>query len=630
MSVSAEHIQAIRDRLDIVTVVGARVKLRKRGDTHYGLCPFHHEKTPSFTVQAQKGLFYCFGCHAGGDIFSFVMRFEGLDFPGAARALAQQAGVAIAPETPEVLAQKQRDADVAHVNGCALQFFQQALLADSADVARQYMGRRGITRQTAQNFQLGYGGAPGQLISYLAQQQITPQQAIQAGLVTEDGARSLFDERLIFPIIDTLNRVAGFGGRRLFENSTPKYVNSRESPLFSKRRLLYGWEHAQEAIRQTRRVVLVEGYTDVLACHMADCPQAVAALGTALTLEHAQQCERLAKEAVLFLDGDAAGLRATREAAEKFIAVHMKTLVAPLPPGDDPDSLVRKHGPQALTACIENARPALEYFMEQAFASPTMAIEDRVRAAEDFGSLLVALGSGLERDLYSARLAERVGVTVAQLERHLKLKGSGFHPGLVHHSRSSGSASQSFGSSSSSELTMQEMPQDGQKPANAPVPAEIPPPPLDTTELTMLRDLLLYPELRPRFVELGEFSINDATRALWDALATSDATVSDVIGKHVRDASWVKRLVDVRPVATDEEYAAERSMQTFMDVLTRLKVRHLDRALKDVVREIQEVESKGGATDVLMTRKMDLSRKKIALKQRGAVSSDHNSDRAGR
>ncbi len=577
MSLSPETIQTIRERADIVRIIGAYVDLRKQGQRHVGLCPFHGEKTPSFSVTQAKGLYYCFGCHAGGDVFAFLMRHQGIDFHEAVRRLALDAGVELAPESPQVQRQRRLEGELGRTNDYAQAFFAHALGEPQGRAARDYLKERGIPEAFARERGLGFGGEPMALSKYLKAKHVPVEAAARAGLLTEDGKRSLFDGRLTFAIYDPFKRLAGFGGRRLGEGDAPKYINSRESALFHKRRLLYGWEVAEAAIRRSGRAVIVEGYTDVLACERAGVWEVVAALGTAFTDEHAATCARLAKEAVVLLDADAAGQRASHEVVEKLLRAKLRTLVAALPPGDDPDSLVARAGPEALATAVATARPALEHFIEQSFARAA-SIEEKAGAAQALAPLVAALASGLERDLYTARIAERVGVSVEQLKAHL---ATAKRPRL--------------------------------RPAKAPALAPPPPPGFPKAELEMLRELLLYPELRPRLGELAEF-VSDQARVLLESLAASEEPVAEVLARHVGDANMVSRLMRVAPArSSDAQEQEQRAARTFDDVLTKLKRRHLRERQREVRHEMASAE--GDAAIDLLRDHGSLTRRERELRR---------------
>jgi DNA primase len=598
VSLSAEQIQTIRERVDIVRVIGAYVALNKKGQRFLGLCPFHGEKTPSFSVSPTKGLYYCFGCHAGGDVFSFLMRHQGIDFATAVRQVAKEAGVELEPESAAEQQRRQALEELGRVNDYAQAFFEHALWREGGRAARAYLHERGVPEAFARERRLGYGGTPGELGAYLEAKRVPSALAGKAGLLSDDGRRSLFDGRLVFPIVDAGGRIAGFGGRRLGEGPGPKYINTRESPLFAKRRLLYGWEVAQEALRRTGRAIIVEGYMDVLACERAGLREAVAALGTAFTEEHAHACGRLAKEAILLFDGDAAGQAASRHAAEILLPTKLKTSVALLPPGQDPDSLLKQEGAAALLAAVAAAKPALEHFIGQAFSGRGLSIEDRAAAARDLGPLLTALPSGLERDLYTARLAEAVGVSVEQLLPHLKAAAKprrrAEDPPLPATPTAPGTAAQ---------------------PAKAPPPAA-----LDRFEHNLLRDLLLYPQLRPRFGELAEFA-SDLLRALFEELAGLDKSVADALRNHLTDERMLASLVIVQPSHDEDPAALEaRAERTFADALMRLKSRRTRAIKREAQRELEGAEARGEDTEELAKRIQNLTRRERELKRPGSAA----------
>ncbi len=587
MAVSSEQLQAIRDRIDIVRVIGACVELKKKGSRYVGLCPFHGEKTPSFSVTQEKGLYYCFGCHAGGDAFSFLMRHQGIDFQTAVRSLAKEAGVEMAPESEAVRRRRKEESELVGVNDFAQAFFAHALWRDGARQARAYLQERGISDEFARTCRLGFGGDTGELLSYLEAKKVPSTLAGAAGLLSEDGKRTLFEGRVTFPIYDASDRLAGFGARRLGDGSAPKYINSRESALFTKRKLLYGWEVAQDAIRRTSRVVLVEGYTDVLACQRADLREAVAALGTAFTDDHAKLVSRLAKDAVVVFDADAAGQRASLKVVQRLLGAKVRTHVASLPAGSDPDSVVAKGGGDALRKVIDAAVPAVEHFINTAFGEDDLSIEERAQAAQELAPLLNALSSGLERDLYTARLAERVGVSVEQIQAHLRAAPK---------------------------------PRPKQQPTqpksdSPPAAPSTPPTTPAKTEIDLLREILLYPDLRSRLSELAEYA-SDPMRVLLDDLAESEAPVGDVLSRHLSDGRTVVRLSGIEPVrckSADEQ--TERSERTFGDVLNRFKVRHMRVSLRDMRQELQELEARDEPTDEIVRRLQALTRQEKELKR---------------
>ena len=391
----------VRARTALVGLVGRRVKLVKRGREHTGLCPFHNEKTPSFTVSEEKGFFHCFGCGAHGDAIGFVMRSEGLSFPEAVERLAGEAGLQVPRESPEARAAARRQAGILDVLDAAATWFQEQLQAASGAGARAYLEERGLDAACAGTYRLGY--APdrrGLLRAALNARGLDDAGLAAAGLIkqAEDGAgpRDYFFNRIIFPITDRRGRVIAFGGRALGE-SRAKYLNSPETPLFHKSRTLYNLARARQGAHDTGELIVVEGYMDVIALGQAGFPAVVAPLGTAITAEQLAELWRQNEEPILCLDGDAAGWRAALRAAERALPLlrpGRSLRFATLPPGEDPDSLVRGVGSPAMRAVLDAARPMSEliWLMEtqgrdlntpERQAGLIQALDERLRTISD-------------------------------------------------------------------------------------------------------------------------------------------------------------------------------------------------------------------------------------------------------
>ncbi|MFQ6018412.1 MAG: DNA primase [Kiloniellaceae bacterium] len=364
MAFTPDFLDEIRGRLPLSGVVGRRVKLQKRGREAVGLCPFHNEKTPSFTVSEDKGFYHCFGCGAHGDVIGFVMRADGLSFPEAVERLAGEAGLPVPRASPEERAAARRRADLLAAMETAAAWFEEQLRGPAGAGARRYLEGRGLAPETAAAFRLGY--APdkrGLLRAALNARDIDDGRLIEAGLIKrpdDDGPpRDTFFKRIIFPITDPRGRVIAFGGRALGD-SPAKYLNSPETPLFRKGRVLYNLARARQAAFDAGELIVAEGYMDVIAMSQAGFPAAVAPLGTAITAEQIGLLWRLAAEPVLCLDGDAAGRRAGARAAERAMAQlkpGRSLRFAVLPTGEDPDSLLRTQGASALRAVLDAARP---------------------------------------------------------------------------------------------------------------------------------------------------------------------------------------------------------------------------------------------------------------------------------
>lgn len=604
MSVPAEKIQAIRERTDIVALIGRCIELKKAGRDFVGLCPFHTEKSASFSVSAHKQMFYCFGCHVGGDAFNFTMRYDRLDFGQAARKLASAAGIEIEAEAPEILAKRRTLDNLAAINQAAQRFFTAQLWGNSGVATRRYLTGRKLPAAFAKAHGLGFGGEAKTFVSHMRQVlqklQLPESNLLDAGLVGESESWPLFSGRLTFPIRDPEGRLVGFGGRRLnHDRQTSKYINSREGALFNKRQLLYGLDVAQDAIRRSRRIVLVEGYMDVLAAQRAEVLEAVAALGTALSAEHAQLCRRLADVAFVLLDADAAGQRAAYKAAKLLLQAGMQVCVVALAPGDDPDKVMREQGPKALQNAIGAAQPAIEYFMQAAFSQSELSVEARAHAARHLMPLVTALPTGLERDLYTSRLADRVGVSAQQLKRHVQqTPATQRKPSIAHESG-------------------RPQPTTPAKPAStAPNRPEAQSSANSARELELLRELLLFPDLRERLGELAEYMLVPENVALLEALANAATPIKTVLASHLSSDSWRRRLLQVEPVTQgSQEEVIVQGNRTFDDILARLKRRHIDAFLSEVLKQIAEAEASGQATDGLMRRKQELTARKRVLKR---------------
>ncbi|HSR71384.1 MAG TPA: DNA primase [Kiloniellales bacterium] len=364
MAFPPAFLDEIRARVPLAELVGRKVRLVKRGREHSGLCPFHNEKTPSFTVSEDKGFYHCFGCGAHGDAIGFVMRTEGLAFPEAVERLASLAGLEMPVSSAEEQATARRRAGLLEVLEAAAAWFESQLREPGGAEARAYLERRGVSSETTAAFRLGF--APdkrGLLRAALNARGLDDAQLAEAGLIKraegESAPRDYFFNRIVFPITDRRGRVIAFGGRALGD-SPAKYLNSPETPLFHKGRVLYNLARARQAARDAGELIVVEGYMDVIALAQAGFAAAVAPLGTALTEEQILELWRLAEEPVLCLDGDEAGRRAGYRAAERALtrlAPGRSLRFALLPAGEDPDSLVRHQGARALRAVLESARP---------------------------------------------------------------------------------------------------------------------------------------------------------------------------------------------------------------------------------------------------------------------------------
>ena len=426
-----DKIEEVRARADIVEIVGAQVRLKRAGRNFVGLCPFHNEKTPSFSVNAERGFFHCFGCGAGGTVFDFVMKVEGLTFFEALQSLARRYGIVLPEHTgPGGPPPGERDA-LALANLTAAEFFAHVLwkTADGAP-ARDYLKARGITEETAHAFILGYAPArPANLATVIGKRGML-EAAVKAGLVKREPGRDPYDmfrARLMFPIRDAQGRVIGFGGRVL-DQRLPKYINSPESPIYSKARALYGVFEARQAIAQADRAIVVEGYIDVIALWQAGFKETVASLGTSLTVDQLRLLARYTRNIVACFDGDAAGRKASLRALEVFLGAGLLGRGVFIPSGFDPDTLVRDRGAQALNELIESSELLVDYFLREQAAAAGATLSGKARAAERVAEILRMVANPFEFDLLARKAADSLGVGEELLRREARKGGANNMP----------------------------------------------------------------------------------------------------------------------------------------------------------------------------------------------------------
>ena len=414
--IPAEAIQHIRERASLIEVVSDVVTLRKRGRTVVGLCPFHTEKTPSFTVSEERGFYHCFGCGEHGDVFGFVMKTQSLAFPEAIRTIAQRFGLPV----PEGTDTGRRGGDpLLAVNAAAASFFTKTLAAPSGARARAYLAERGVGDEMANRFALGYAPGSGDALArHLRAEGHAVEHALTLGLVSRRDAGGVYDrfrDRLMFPIADATGRVVGFGGRVLPGHPSagdppPKYLNSPESPLFHKGHLLYGLPQARDAIRRRARAIVVEGYLDVIALAESGIEEVVAPLGTALTADQLRVLRRLCESVVACFDGDDAGRRAASRSFATFVEAGLWGRGVFLPAGEDPDTFVRRHGREALETLLVAAEPLVDAFLADLAGPRRDAVGRSVEAAKEVARILKRVRSPLEFEVLVHLAAERLRV----------------------------------------------------------------------------------------------------------------------------------------------------------------------------------------------------------------------------
>jgi DNA primase len=416
--VGDDKIAEVRERTSIVELVSRYTALRRTGRNHQGLCPFHSEKTPSFSVSEERGLFYCFGCQASGDVFKFLMLKDSLTFPEALERLAREAGVEL-PKRPAEERREQGRERLLRVNAFATKFFQRALWEGPAGApARDYLAERKIREDTARAFGLGYA-PPNGLARAFESVKAPLADAESLGLIGRStrggGWFDRFRSRLIFPITDLSGKTIAFGGRLLAAvEGQPKYLNSPESPLFQKRRSVFGLAAARDAINERRRVVLVEGYIDVIALAQAEIRNVVAPLGTSLTGDQIRLLKRFTDEFLVLFDGDRAGIAAAARAFAVFAEVGVFAEAAFLPEGHDPDTFVRQKGAAAIEAILERASPLVDHYL-RSLAAPDASLAARRRAADQVTEMLSRLESSTFVGMLQRVAAGYFGISEDQL-----------------------------------------------------------------------------------------------------------------------------------------------------------------------------------------------------------------------
>lgn len=417
-----EILDQVRDATDIISLVGESVELKRTGADWRGPCPFHGGTHRNFAVIPRKGLFYCYVCHEAGDVYTYMMKRFGMDYPTAVRELARRAGIVV-PERTERTGPDPNEPLYGAVAAAQDWFSRRLLDAPEATAARAYLEKRDITLEAAAPHGLGYAPRDGAFLEAMKTLGISERALVESGLAVQrdDGrVHARFRDRLLFPIHDLRGRPVGFGGR-LLGPGEPKYLNSPETPIFHKGRQLYNLHQARQAIRQEQSVIIVEGYFDVLRLVLAGIDHVVAPLGTALTPEQAALLKRVAPSAILLYDSDSAGLRATFRAGDELLRHGVRVRVTTLPPGDDPDTIVQRGGREALEPLLRDAIDVLERKVQLLDRKGWFSdVEHRREALDRLLPTVRAASDPITRDLYLALVSERSGVSRDVLEGELK------------------------------------------------------------------------------------------------------------------------------------------------------------------------------------------------------------------
>ena len=422
----SEAKEEVRKAADIIEIIGQYVQLKKRGQNYIGLCPFHSERSPSFTVNQDKQIYHCFGCGRGGDVFSFWMEYHNLSFPQSLKDLAERYNI----ELPRYgsLRDEREKAELRELlfktNGLAADYFHTVLVrSPEGKPGRDYFSRRGISRETISKFKLGYAVNKWDgLINYLRTKNISLDAGAKAGLLVskkDGGYYDHFRGRIIFPIFDLNHQVIGFGGRVL-DDSLPKYINTPETPLYHKGYSLYGLDSAFRNIREEGLAIIVEGYMDMLALRQHGISNVVATLGTAFTSNQIRRLKGYTKEVIVLFDPDDAGREAALKSFPLFLNEGVSAKVLVLPQGEDPDSFVNRYGADEFRGLLKGAVPIFDFYLDQALAHMDASVDGRIKLLSEVLPIFMDVESGATRLLYAHRLSEKAGINEAIIWEELR------------------------------------------------------------------------------------------------------------------------------------------------------------------------------------------------------------------
>lgn len=422
----SEAKEEVRKAADIIEIIGQYVQLKKRGQNYIGLCPFHSERSPSFTVNQDKQIYHCFGCGRGGDVFSFWMEYHNLSFPQSLKDLAERYNI----ELPRYggLRDEREKAELRELlfktNGLAADYFHTVLVrSPEGKLGRDYFSRRGISRETISKFKLGYAVNKWDgLINYLRTKNISLDAGAKAGLLVskkDGGYYDHFRGRIIFPILDLNHQVIGFGGR-ILDDSLPKYINTPETPLYHKGYSLYGLDSAFRNIREEGLAIIVEGYMDMLALRQHGISNVVATLGTAFTSNQIRRLKGYTKEVIVLFDPDDAGREAALKSFPLFLNEGVSAKVLVLPQGEDPDSFVNRCGADEFRELLKGAVPIFDFYLDQALAHMDASVDGRIKLLSEVLPIFMDVESGATRLLYAHRLSEKAGINEAIIWEELR------------------------------------------------------------------------------------------------------------------------------------------------------------------------------------------------------------------
>jgi len=422
--ITDEDKERVRQATDVLALVGETVELRQRGNSFWGCCPFHQEKSPSFHVDPQTGLWKCFGCGESGDIFAYVMKRESLEFPDAIRYLADRAGIELQEERGANRGPRRNR--LIEALTAAEDFYNTMLLrgrGEGPDAGRRYLGGRGFGSTVCRSWKLGYAPGNGRLVAHLRKMGFTPAELVAADLALESGGRlrDRFYERVMFPIHDRQGHTIAFGGRVL-NDAKPKYLNTKETPVFHKSKHLFAFDRAKDSMVVTGEAIVCEGYTDVIAMHEVGITNAVAALGTSFSVDHVRAISGFAKQRIICMfDGDAAGQKAAERAVQFLDKTQLDLVCVVLPDNQDPAEYLADHGVDELRARLSEARPLMDFVFERRLASFDLSVPgQRVAALDSLAEVLAPLRDSVLLDGYVTQIAQMLGTSSDEIRRRVR------------------------------------------------------------------------------------------------------------------------------------------------------------------------------------------------------------------
>ncbi len=579
MKFTADFIDRVREATNIVPLISQYVQLRRSGGNFQGICPFHHEKTPSFSVSEEKQVYFCFGCKASGNVFNFVQQNQGLTFREAVEYLATRASIAIpANEGNETSGNQNRT--LLKVNGLAAQFFHQELkkLPPTHEV-QQYLGQRGLTAELVDTYKLGYDSSAHALTRFFEAKRVPTVAAEQVGLIKRnrdggDGHYDLFRQRLIFPIFSPTGQCLGFGGRVMNKDQQPKYLNSPDAPVFHKGKVFYGLNHSAKFIRSADEVIVVEGYMDWLALAKVSISNVVATLGTALTADHAHLIKRYTNKVLLLFDGDEAGKSAARRSLPILLSAGLYARGLFLPDKLDPDDFLKERGEPGLRQLIQSAPDLFELVTTEQWLQAKGSPTGKIQLLDEFAPHLVKVPDLRLRRLYSENFANMIGVDIKLVEQSIARAGA--------HSPHAGSAIRPEASTQTSEMPQEAVLFDLTKAPRAEV---------ELLNVILMQEVYLKEALEAdilqQFSHLGCKAVFTRISEVYGQMPNKFDTLSALLANHVRPVENITRHL-AEPFTQLSTDGAKKLLQ---DCIKRVKTNYLKSKSKELVSGLRGANS---------------------------------------